>query len=413
MKSSGDTLIPPVILKYYLYKATKAVEFYRPIMYIYFLSQGLSFTHVVVLEAVYNLTTLLGEVPTGYVSDRVGRRPSLLIGTALITVTLVGIGLASSFPELLGLYVCWSMGYNFRSGSEDAWLYDSLTDLSDNERFAHVRGRGEALALAIGAGASVVGGYLASFDLSYPFFVAAAIMGVGVVVVLSMPEPKSYRTQGNDSLQFHESIRIIRRTVEMRSIRAFVLYYFILFSAVLYITSIFLQPVFETVALEAGLPRSRVEPLLGWLYAVISLLSAGLSYNTGVIHRKIGIRGWFLTVPFAVGIGLGSLWVFPLLAIPVLLFTRAIVETTRSLAIQYVNDRAGTAGRASVLSAMAMVSSLTVIPFQLGSGIVSDVAAPIVALSLAGCVLFLGSGLLVTISTPVASSDPVRDSPSD
>ena len=116
------------ILKYYAYKATKAVEFYRPIMYLFFLAQDLSFTQIAVLEALYNLTTLFGEIPTGYVGDRVGRRNSLLVGTALISVTLLGIGLSSSFLPLAGLYVCWSLGYNFRSGSEDAWLYDTLTD---------------------------------------------------------------------------------------------------------------------------------------------------------------------------------------------------------------------------------------------------------------------------------------------
>jgi len=104
------------IIKYYLYKSTKAVEFYRPIMYLFFLAQGLNFTQIAILEAIYNLTTLLGEIPTGYLGDRVGRRNSLLIGTVLIAVTLLGIGLSESFLALAVLYVCWSAGYNFRSG---------------------------------------------------------------------------------------------------------------------------------------------------------------------------------------------------------------------------------------------------------------------------------------------------------
>jgi len=49
------------ILKYYLYKSTKAVEFYRPIMYLFFLAQGLSFTQIAILQTLYNLTTLLGR----------------------------------------------------------------------------------------------------------------------------------------------------------------------------------------------------------------------------------------------------------------------------------------------------------------------------------------------------------------
>lgn len=64
------------VVKYYLYKSTKSVEFYRPIMYLFFLAQGLSFTQIAILEALYNLTTVLGEIPTGYVGDRLGRRNS-------------------------------------------------------------------------------------------------------------------------------------------------------------------------------------------------------------------------------------------------------------------------------------------------------------------------------------------------
>src|SRR6056297_630824 len=125
-KETTRSLPSASVLKYYLYKATKAVEFYRPIMYLFFLAQGLNFTQIAILEAIYNLTTVFGEIPTGYVGDRVGRRNSLLIGTALISLTLVGIGLAGSFLSLAVLYVLWSAGYNFRSGSTDAWLYDTL-----------------------------------------------------------------------------------------------------------------------------------------------------------------------------------------------------------------------------------------------------------------------------------------------
>ena len=160
------SLPPTSVFKYYLYKATKAVEFYRPIMYLFFLAQGLTFTQIAILETIYNLTTVLGEIPTGYVGDRVGRRNSLLLGTTLIAVTLVGIGFTGSFLTLVGLYICWSMGYNFRSGSEDAWLYDTLTDDLSEDEFAGIRGRGESVSLAIGAGAAIVGGYLGSLDLS-------------------------------------------------------------------------------------------------------------------------------------------------------------------------------------------------------------------------------------------------------
>jgi MFS family permease len=394
-------LPPPSILKYYLYKSTKGVEFYRPVMYLFFLAQGLNFTQIAVLEVIYNLTTLLGEIPTGYVGDRVGRRNSLLAGTALISLTLLGIGLASSFWALAGLYVCWSMGYNFRSGSEDAWLYDTLTGDRSGDEFAHVRGRGESVSLASGAGAAVVGGYLGSIDLSYPWFVAAAVTAVGVVVLLTIDESEAHKRSDSTALSFRRTLSIIRQTVTQRNVRAFVLYYYVVYAAVTYLVFVFLQPIFETVVLDFGASQSQVRSLLGWFYAAYSLFGAGLSYYTGAIRARLGLRTWFLWLPFVVGGALVGMYFVPVLALPTFLLIRGLSDVTRSFAGQYINDRIETVGRATVLSAMAMVSGLAVLPFQLGSGIVSDVVSPLFALAVAGVVLVVSATGVLLWEAPV------------
>src|SRR6056297_3201572 len=400
LRNSAD-LPSPSVLKYYLYKSTKAVEFYRPIMYLFFLAQGLTFTQIAILEAVYNLTTLLGEIPTGYIGDRVGRRNSLLIGTALISLTLLGIGLSSSFGALVVLYVCWSTGYNFRSGSEDAWLYDTLTDDLSEDEFAHVRGRGESAALAVGAGAAIVGGYLGSIDLSYPWFVAAAVTGFGAVVLLTLDEPETYKKTDTDDLSFRRTVGIVKQALSKRDLRAFILYYYVLYAAVTYLVFVFLQPIFETVVVDLGVPSSDVEALLGWFYAAYNLVGAGLSYLTGTIERVVGIRTWFIVLPFIVGTALVGMYFVPLLALPTFLIARGLSDVTRSFAGQYVNNRIETLGRATVLSAMAMVSGLAVIPFQLGSGVLSDYVSPLFALAVGGVVLIIGSGVILSWETPV------------
>ncbi|OYR54368.1 MFS transporter [Halorubrum sp. Ea1] len=370
-------------------------------MYLFFLAQGLDFTQIAVLEAVYNLTTLLGEIPTGYVGDRLGRRNSLLTGTALISLTLLGIGLSGSFRALVALYVCWSMGYNFRSGSEDAWLYDTLTDDLSEDEFAHVRGRGESVALAIGAGAAVVGGYLGSIDLSYPWFVAAGVTALGVVVLLTIDEPDTYERADTATLSFRRTLSIIRRTVSERNVRAFVLYYYVVYAAVTYLVFVFLQPIFETIVLDFGVSQSAVRSLLGWFYSAYSLVGAGLSYYTGAIRARLGLRTWFLWLPFVVGGALVGMYFVPVLALPTFLLIRGLSDVTRSFAGQYINDRTETAGRATVLSAMAMVSGLAVVPFQLGSGVISDAVSPLFALAAAGVVLIVSSTGILLWEAPI------------
>jgi len=397
----SSDLPPASVLKYYLYKSTKAVEFYRPIMYLFFLAQGLNFTQIAILEVIYNLTTLLGEIPTGYIGDRVGRRNSLLTGTALISLTLLGIGLSSSFWALATLYVCWSMGYNFRSGSEDAWLYDTLTDDLSEDQFAHVRGRGESVALAIGAGAAIIGGYLGSIDLSYPWFVGAGVTATGVFVLLTIDEPETYERTDTTALSFRRTLSIIRRTVSERNIRAFVLYYYVLYAAVTYLVFVFLQPIFETIVLDFGVSQSQVRSLLGWFYAAYSLFGAGLSYYTGAIRDRLGLRTWFLWLPFVVGGALVGMYFVPVLALPTFLLIRGLSDVTRSFAGQYINDRIETMGRATVLSAMAMVSGLAVVPFQLGSGVMSDVVSPLFALAVAGVVLVVSSAGILLWEAPI------------
>nr|WP_233340566.1 MFS transporter [Haloprofundus sp. MHR1] len=370
-------------------------------MYLFFLAQGLNFTQIAILEAIYNLTTLLGEIPTGYIGDRVGRRNSLLIGTVLIAVTLLGIGLSESFFALAVLYACWSAGYNFRSGSEGAWLYDTLTDDLSEDEFAHVRGRGESAALAVGAGAAIVGGYLGSIDLSYPWFVAAAVTGFGAVVLLTLDEPETYKKTDTDELSFRRTVGIVKEALSERNLRAFILYYYVLYAAVTYLVFVFLQPIFQTVVVDVGVSPEQVESLLGWFYAAYSLVGAVLSYYTGAIKDFIGIQTWFIVLPFIVGAALVGMYFVPILALPTFLVARGLSDVTRSFAGQYVNNQIETLGRATVLSAMAMVSGLAVIPFQLGSGVLSDSVSPLFALAVGGVVLIVGSGVILSWEIPV------------
>ena len=418
--------VSSAILKYYLFKATEAVEFYRPIMYLYLLSQGLSFTHIVILEALYNITTVLGEVPTGYVGDRIGRRNSLLIGSALISFTLIGIALAASFVVFALLFVCWSLGYNFRSGTEDAWVYETLADTAQTDDFSIIRGRGESIALTVGVGASLVGGYLGGIDLAYPFFAAGALTALGLAVIVTLDEPVTYEESDADQMGMREAWNVVRGAVGQRRLRAFILYYFVLFSAVTYLVFIFLQPVFESVLEDLDpnlvvvtpvldysfrITAGNVEELLGVYYAAINLFGALLSYRIDAIRSWVGLSGWFVGIPLLVGGLLIAMVAVPPLAFLALFVGWAVVEPTRVLAGQYVNDRVETLGRATVLSAMAMVSALTVIPFQLGSGVLSDAVSPLLALGVAGVFLVVGSITILLWEPPIEPPTPV--SPAD
>ncbi len=67
-----------LIRRYYLYRATLSVGFITPIFTL-FLLRSLTFTQLGALSALYGRFRSVGEIPTGYVGDRLGRRASLLL----------------------------------------------------------------------------------------------------------------------------------------------------------------------------------------------------------------------------------------------------------------------------------------------------------------------------------------------
>ena len=79
--------------RYPLYQGLRSLLFWLPVFFLYF-SSVLPVDQVLRLEAIYYMGVVLLEVPSGYFSDRVGRRLTLLIaagcwvaGCALFTVS--------------------------------------------------------------------------------------------------------------------------------------------------------------------------------------------------------------------------------------------------------------------------------------------------------------------------------------
>jgi hypothetical protein len=97
-----------------------------PIFTLFLHHRGLNFTQIASLSIVYSLVTIGGEIPTGYIGDRIGRRTSLLLGSVFMTLSIGGFALTSSYLGFVVLYIFWSLSLVFRSGSGDAWLYETL-----------------------------------------------------------------------------------------------------------------------------------------------------------------------------------------------------------------------------------------------------------------------------------------------
>ena len=150
---------------------------------LYFLHHGLSVANVGVLVGVYAWVWGLGQVPTGWLADRVGRKWPITTGTFLIGA---GIAIIASTAAL----AVWYLGATVM-GLGMALAYPNLiTAVGDS---AHPAWRGGALGVyrlwrdsGYAFGPFVLGGVAALAGISAALWVGAALLGASTLVLLAL-----------------------------------------------------------------------------------------------------------------------------------------------------------------------------------------------------------------------------------
>lgn len=166
----------------------RSLIFWQAVWFLYF-QDVLSGAQAILLYAVFDVAVTLLEVPSGYMSDRLGRRKTLIASAITAFLGAVFLAVGDSFATFAFAQVLIGAGGAFASGTDEAMLYESLaaTDREDEiEAQEVVAWRYSYVALAV---SSVTGGAMALIDPRLPFVVGAIAMVALIWVTLRMVEP--------------------------------------------------------------------------------------------------------------------------------------------------------------------------------------------------------------------------------
>lgn len=384
-------LPPAEILRYYAFRAGQSAAFTLPVHVLFFQSRGLSLLEIGAIEALYTVAVVALEAPTGYVGDRIGRRRTMIAGTVLSAVGVVGFLLARSLAGFALVVFVRAVAGAFRSGAQGAWLYETLAGDAEAASFARVSGRANAVGLATLAAASLLGAAAYAVDHAAPFLLEGAAGAVAVGVLVGMDEPDRTADDDADAFDPQAVLTAVRRTMATRAVGPLVLAVGLL-AAVGNTMQFYLQPV---AVATPWLSPARLGPL----YAGLTLVSAGVSARAGWLHDRLGVRGWFLTGPPLLAVGLLLVPIAPALALPVFVLRAGVSDATTPLFNQYLNDRTDRA-RATVLSAASAVRALFTAPLNLLGGGIATAYALSTGLGTLGAVLLVGLGLTLAAWRP-------------
>lgn len=157
-----------------------------PIMSLFFLAKHLNFGEIGILFAVFSLTGFLFEIPTGYLGDKFGRKYSVTIGLAILSLTAYIWTLLNSvfiFAIFAGI---WMLGLAFISGSFEGYIYDYLKSKKKEEYYDKLLSMSGTVLYGAGAIGSIVGAYLFSININYPYYLLAILFFLCLVITLFM-----------------------------------------------------------------------------------------------------------------------------------------------------------------------------------------------------------------------------------
>lgn len=351
MQNAGDMNI-----SYYpWYIAYSSLLFWFPVFFLYF-SSKVSIDQVLLLEAIYYVLVVLLEVPSGYLSDLLGRRIILIISSLSALGSYLVFLMADEFFLLMIAQGLLAAHISFKSGSDSALLFESLVMSNRKSDIGDELARAQRFGLIATAVAAFSGGLAGGYDLSLPYALSAIAAIAALVVSIKFTEPsKSQQSLTKPVLdQLAEIFKYLKKPQ---------LFWIFLFSIIIFVVVHvpyeYFQPYIKMLFSDnASYDQSPI--VAGILISITMLLGSYASIYSMPLQRRFGTgRALFIIIIIALSI-IGIMATFlHTLVLAVLILRNVPMSLSNPIIQSVLHENITDEIRASFLSVLSLFSRLT------------------------------------------------------
>ncbi|MYS92730.1 MULTISPECIES: MFS transporter [Streptomyces] len=170
-----------------------------PVYALLFRDTGLSVWQISSLFALWSVTGVTLEVPSGAWADAVSRRSLLWLGPLLTAAGFTLWTLVPSYGAFALGFVLWGAGGALASGAREALVHDELARLGAADRYAQVMGRVRAAGLvAVMAAMGLAGPVLAWGGHTAVGAASVLVCLLAAAAATRLPEHRTPGAQGHD-----------------------------------------------------------------------------------------------------------------------------------------------------------------------------------------------------------------------
>ncbi|MBD0837780.1 MULTISPECIES: MFS transporter [unclassified Streptomyces] len=323
-----------------------------PVYALLFADTGLSLWQISSLFALWSITGVALEVPSGAWADAVSRRLLLWLGPLLTAAGFALWILVPSYWAFAVGFVLWGASGALASGALEALVYDELDRLGAAGRYARVMGRARAAGLiAVMAAMAAAGPVFASGG--YRAVGAASVLACLLTAALAtrFPEhPRAAAGHGNWSATLRSGLAEARRDRSLRGALLLVPAVGAVWGALDEYTPLLVR--------DTGVPDERVPYLLLliWTGATAGSLLAGRA-------ERLGTRGlaWLLAgAALALALGAGVRTPLGLVLVALAFGGFQLATVLADVRLQHRIEGTGRATLTSVAGLATEVGTITV-----------------------------------------------------
>lgn len=191
--------------------------FFAPVAILYFAHVTGSYALGMSIFSIAYVSSAIFEVPTGIISDLVGRKKTTVFGAMCAVLCVVFYAVGGSYWVLVVGSLFQGLSRAFYSGNNDALLHDTLREIGKvNEYHTYLGKTGSMFQFALAA-AAVLGGFMATRSYALVMW-ASVIPQIGALLIASLlVEPKKLSKESTGvishlftSLKFFQQNRKLR-----------------------------------------------------------------------------------------------------------------------------------------------------------------------------------------------------------
>jgi MFS family permease len=273
-----NSQLRPNIGKLYVIKVSHWLLLVMPVILIFYNANHLSVRHLFILQAVYSVSIVALELPSGYLADVWGRKNTLVVGAFLGFSGYLAYSLSHDFWGFCVAEIMLGIGQSFISGTDTALLYDTLIVLKEEDQYIKVEGRMTSVGNFAEALAGITGGLLAVISPRLPFICQACVALIAIPATIMLVEPQLHISRKRPG--FKEILQVFKNSLIGNKILQSNIFLSSVIGASTLTMAWFVQPFFKANAVPV--------PLYGILWTLLNAtvgLTALMAYK---FEKKLG-----------------------------------------------------------------------------------------------------------------------------